>query len=946
MSAHLVANPVTPPRDVLMRAARRYPLTFWLIAAAIIANGAIASALHGVTIPLLSLFLPCITIIMTLCQVATCVLLTVIFVKSRRWELQPLVVLFLATALLDTAAFLTVRLPGREVSLIAPGNTATPWLLVLVHVTLSICAVPYAAARSMRLPMSAAEIRRAMRVWFPAWTVLTIVIIVAIVSATTQHTPYVVGERTTGTERLIVFGFEFLLSGTALVLFLGYIERATPNWIDLSIVLTMIAGLTGLAINVRLEPRDSAPWATAQFLYLWSATFVLIAAIHDLVDRLGDSLRTESRALQTRVAVAEQNAEIETSILKSRFVAMVSHELRTPLASIVGMAELLEREGLSDRQMGFMKAISTSANGLHRIVSDLLDFSQAESGRIELEDEVFDLEQAVDDIVVLFREQAHQRGVALSAYVDPVVPRSIRGDQTRLKQVLQNLISNAIRFTSAGNIRIEVLSGSDTGDDGMVRFFVSDTGIGIAPHALGRIFDPFVQEDASTARKFGGTGLGLTIVKHIVELMGGQIEVWSTVDVGTTFLFTLPTRTVQAGVTEIRAMRDVSILVFDENPELLLLLMRFMDGWRMNAVGASTTSGARTAFAKGTENGRRFDLVLVGSGVSASAAESLLFEIRAAANGSAVSAVLLRDRDEAATSNVATAFDLCIAGPLRQSALFDAIVRLRAKRSAAIMPAIQGVPGRAARSERILIAEDNAVNQALLVAQLEHLGFTADVVTDGTAAIEAVERAPYDLIFMDCQMPEMDGFEATRRIRASSGRAVPIVALTAHVLPGYRETCLAAGMNDYLAKPALIGPLSEMVDRWIPALDLREPLADPAPSMPMDTNDALVPMRARLLEIFHGDTSQADRIIATSVRELKDGTAKLVAAVAGRDISDATNTVHRLKGIALEIGAEDIAERARELERDVQAHDWARAEHQLRAFIASIETATPAESNV
>ena len=778
------ASPVDS-RGGLIRAVRRYPLTFWLIAAAIIVNGAIASALRDVEIPLLALFLPSVIIITTLCQIATCILLTVIFVKSRRWELQPLVVLFLATALLDTAVFLTVRLPGRELSLIAPGNTATPWLLVLVHLALSTCAVPYAAARSMKLPRTAAAIRRAIRVWFPAWTVLTIVIIVAIIAASSHHVPFAGGERTTGTQRLIVFGAEFLVSAVALVMVIRYIERATPNWIDLSIVLTMIAGLTGLVINVRLEPRDSAPWATAQFLYLWSATFVLIAAIHDLVDRLGNSLRTESRALQTRVAVAEQNAEIETSILKSRFVAMVSHELRTPLAAIIGMAELLEREGLSDRQMGFIKAISTSANGLHRIVSDLLDFSRAESGRIELEDEVFDLEQAVDDIVVLFREQAHQRGVALSAYVDPVVPRSIRGDQTRLKQVLQNLVSNAIRFTSAGNIRIEVLSGSDTGDDGMVRFFVSDTGIGIAPHALGRIFDPFVQEDASTARKFGGTGLGLAIVKHIVELMGGHIEVWSTVDVGTTFLFTLPARAVQGGVTEIRMMRDVSILVFDENPELLLLLMRFMDGWKMDAVGASTTSGARTAFAKGTESGRRFDLLLVGSGVSASAAESLLSEIRAATNGSAVSAVLLRDRDEPETNRLAAAFDLCIAGPLRQSALFDAIVRLRAKRSAAsIMPAIQGVPGRPARSERILIAEDNEVNQALLVAQLEHLGFTADVVTDGASAIEAARSSSYDLIswIVRCRK-----WTALRRRGGSGHRAVALC----RSLP-LRRTCCPA----------------------------------------------------------------------------------------------------------------------------------------------------------
>ena len=923
----------------MIRALQRFPLTFWLITAAIVTTGAVADATHGVPFPLFSILMPCILTVTTLFQIAACILLTVIFSRSQRWELQPLIILFLASALLDAAVFLTIRMPGRATSLILPGNTATPWLLLFTHVALSICAVAYAVARSARGLMTAAATRRAIRVWFPAWTVLIIAMIIAIVVASSPHAPSYPVERTTGTERLIVFGVELLLSTVALILFIIYIERATLNWIDLSIVLMMIAGLTGLAINARLLPRENAPWATAEVLYLWSATFVLVASIHDLVDRLGDSLRNESRALHERVTVAEQNAKIETSILKSRFVAMVSHELRTPLAGIIGMAELLEREGLSERHLAFTKSITDSARGLHRIVSDLLDFSHAESGQIELEDREFNLEQAVDDVVVLFREQARQRGISLSAFVDPSLPRLIRGDQTRLKQVLTNLVGNAVRFTTAGSIRIEVESGADTGDDDLMRIFVSDTGIGIAPSALDRIFEAFVQEDASTARKFGGTGLGLAIVKHIVELMGGRIEVWSTQNVGTTFLVTLPTRPARLGLAEVRSLPDVGVLVFEENRELLLLLMRFMDGWKMHAVGVSTASEARAAITEQAKSGLPFDVLLVGSGVAGNNARALLGEIRAASDAPP-RAILIRDPNDPETGDVTPAFDLCVNGALRQSALFDALMQLLSNGAAPRqISEIQGVPARERRTQRILVAEDNEVNQALLVAQLEHLGFQADVVRDGKAAIAAVERMSYGLIFMDCQMPEIDGFEATRRIRESKGLDVPIVALTAHVLPGYRETCLAAGMNDYLSKPALIGPLSEMVDRWIPE-NARAPLPiSPEPATSIRTDGTIARMRERLLDVFHGDVARTDRVIALSLRELKDGATSLSAACASRNLSDATNIAHRLKGIALEIGSVEVAARSDVLEQQIQAQDWDRAEAELRSLTSSIEDA-------
>ena len=312
-----------PTRATAARTFGQYPRTFWLLCLAIVAAGVLGSGLPIVRVPLLAVFMPAVFIITMLCEVATCILISVILGKSRRWELQPLIILFLATALLDLAVFLTIRLPGRHDSLIVPGNAASPWLFACVHVFLSIGAVSYGAARSRKVLLTEAATRRALRLWFPIWAVV-LVLGIALVIAFSQHTTGSPGsERTSGAERIVLFGAELLIGVAALIVYFRYIERADPNWIDLSIALTMIAGVVGLAMNVRDVPRYAPAWVAAELLYLCSATFVLIAAIRDLVVRLGDNLRVESQALRIRVATAEQNAEVETSMLKSRFVAMV-----------------------------------------------------------------------------------------------------------------------------------------------------------------------------------------------------------------------------------------------------------------------------------------------------------------------------------------------------------------------------------------------------------------------------------------------------------------------------------------------------------------------------------------------------------------------------------------------------------------------------------------------
>jgi CheY-like chemotaxis protein/HPt (histidine-containing phosphotransfer) domain-containing protein len=665
---------------------------------------------------------------------------------------------------------------------------------------------------------------------------------------------------------------------------------------------------------------------------------MVVAVIRHLVDGLNDSLRIQAEALRTQVRTFEQNAAVEASLVKERFAATISHELRTPLGGIIGMAELLDRTSLTERQRSWTTAIRHSADTLLRIVNDVLDFSRVESGQLEFEEIPYSLGQLVDDVALLFREQARKNGVALLAFVDPTLPETALGDPVRIKQVLQNLVNNAVRFTHAGSIRIEVAPECVLPDAPMIRFSVHDTGIGIAPSAQERIFSPFVQADASTARRFGGTGLGLAIARHLVELMGGRISVGSRVGIGSTFTFTIPLRTALAADENQVPLRDLRILVVEPDDTVRELLRRYVDGWEMRSETVTSLAEAHAnVVERGCENGR-YAVVLVGSGIAPAEASRFVDDVRAIRALRDTSFLYLCS-DRADDHPCPPGFDDCVPGALRQSKLFDVICRLTHRDLASRIVPPPDTAQRRPRSERILIAEDNEVNQALLAAQLEHLGFTADVVGNGAAAVEAVATHSYDLIFMDVQMPGMDGFEAARRIRASAKQTtpLPIIAVTANVLPGYRDVCLAAGMNDYLTKPALIAPLTAMVDHWLPAL--RTPAA-PAPPPP-----AAPDFRQRLRSIFHGDDARVEATVALALTSLNDCMTTLRAALVEHDAPAAARVTHKLKGVAMEIGFVGIVDLARELERAIGANDWAAIDVAHVALGRAIDEELPPAEN-
>jgi signal transduction histidine kinase/DNA-binding response OmpR family regulator len=916
---------------------------FWIVVATLFLVGVAGLAGAGASLPLLLVFEPTILLATTICEFASCVLIAVIVKKFRERALLPLGVMFLACFLLDVSTFLMVRLPDLDQSLILGGNVAVPWFLNAWHIVVPACSIAYALMRRSERRLTRGATERFLIVGLPAAAVLTITAIAVLYLASNAFPPLISGEFFPASVHAVFNTANLAASVVALAVCAIVFGRRTRNDVDYAVILTLVASAVGVSFGYVALTRYDTAWTMAHVAYMFGSTFVLVAAIRELIGRSSESLRIESDQLRSEALAFERNAAVEASLVKSRFVATVSHELRTPLGGIIGMAELLERTALTDRQQQFTGAIRTSANSLFRIVNDLLDFSRAESGRLEIEARPYNLHQAVHDVVTLFRPQAERNGIALSAFVDPSLPRTIVGDETRVKQVLQNLLNNALRFTPQGSVSVEVVGGTTSGDVPVLCFSVRDTGIGIAPQAQAHIFEPFVQAGASTARRFGGTGLGLSIARHLVEMMSGQISVSSAVGRGSSFTFTIPYQPVLGDGDGRPSLSGVAVLVVEEAPELCALFVRYLEGWNMRQVLVADVNEARATIRDCAERGERFDVLIVGPTTPTAAATDFAKSLRDGMRFAPASAILVRDGAEAGAFHY-PGFDALASTPLRQSELFDTLVRLhRQGFTERVLPTIAGVPMRAPRTERILVAEDNDVNQALLVAQLEHLGFSPDVVGDGKAAIEAVTANAYDLIFLDCQMPEVDGFETARRIRATWRRKrMPIIAVTANVLPGYRELCLAAGMNDYLAKPALIGPLAAVVDRWLPRTEDAAEGLEPAPS-PGVANDAnwVAATQERLREIFHGDESRVARVIGMSLAALRDGVETLAGEIAARDVK-AERTAHRLKGVALEIGLFGLAVSAGALQDAIRDAAWEKADEIVATFREAVEATAKA----
>jgi two-component system, sensor histidine kinase and response regulator len=539
---------------------------------------------------------------------------------------------------------------------------------------------------------------------------------------------------------------------------------------------------------------------------------------------------TQQKAAQAALALAKDKAT-EASRLKSQFLANMSHEIRTPMNGVIGMTELLLSTILSQEQAEYASAIRESGVALLAIINGILDFSKLEAGKLELEVTEFSPMAIAEGVIDLLSSQARQKALSLQSFVAPDVPRSVRGDAGRVRQVLMNLIGNAIKFTEAGRVTLRVTREAMTSSGVSLKFAVSDTGIGIPASAKARLFEPFVQADSSFSRRAGGTGLGLSICKRLVELMQGDIGFESEEGKGTTFTFVVTFASASMGSadpprTELRGRR---LLVVDDDSIAREIIGAYVGLWGMRSDGVADGDQALNLLREAATAGDPYDVAVIDFRVPQMNGLALARSIRSDPALAATTLILATAFDAKLQRDEATraGFAAYLTKPFKQAQLFMSIASAIRhgswgapdfNASATILEKLEPRPT-AIRPGKVLVVEDNAINQKLATAQLRRLGLDADVAKSGQEAVDAIKTTQYALVFMDCQMPGIDGFEATRLVRASeasSGRHVPIIAITANALEGDREVCIAAGMDDYLSKPVQLEALRTLIVRWLP----------------------------------------------------------------------------------------------------------------------------------
>ena len=668
-----------------------------------------------------------------------------------------------------------------------------------------------------------------------------------------------------------------------------------------------------------------------QPIYLDGEYDGVLLNVVDVTELVGSQRAIEEANTQLEQAIGRANQLAMTAelanVAKSQFLANMSHEIRTPMNGIIGMTGLLLDSDMSPEQREYAETVRSCADALLTLINDILDFSKIEAGKMDLEIIDFDLRGALEEACDLLAVRAQEKGLEFVCMVEPEVPSLLRGDPGRLRQIITNLVGNAAKFTSDGEVSIRVSLDEETDDRAIVRFAVTDTGIGIPPDRQEALFEAFTQVDTSTTRKFGGTGLGLSISKRLAEAMNGEIGLESVEGEGSTFWFTTvldkqPVSGQPEATGADASLEGVRVLVVDDNATNRRLLDMLLDTWQCRHDEAADAHTALAKLRAAVEEGDPYRVALLDLQMPEIGGEALGAEIKkdpAVADTILVMLTSVGQRGDAARMQE-TGFAAYLTKPLKKSVLHDCLVTVLGTQGQPSTGSDKGIVTRHSIADanrhnvRILLAEDNVINQRVALKVLEKFGYSVDTAVNGRLALDAVQDTAYDLVLMDCQMPVMDGYEATEAIRQAEGdrKHTPIIAMTAGAMDGDRDRCLDAGMDDYLIKPVRPQELQNMIEKWMVRAETpsTEVTLEPDDLPALRTFD-----KAGLLERVLDDEELAREIVELFFENALDLVAAVKQAIEDNDAAEVRARAHALKGAAGNVGAPALQEVAFRIEK-------------------------------